>query len=699
MSAASLPHPIDFAARAPSERPATPPKPTEAEIILAWVRSLAARRMAWLEHLDAGEAQRVTDTEIGLAAVLADLDSPESERDWAQAEPAMRAVSRQIDACASALREDGEQPVARLAALLALSDVERDVLYVCLAIEFDPTLAPVYARLQRNPNLGYATEILTARLTGRPRQALLSRAMPLLRWQVVEVSDGAPGEPRPLRVDPHILDLACGRLTVDSVLLDVAAYLPQRPALPTWPVEALADTLGRALHEGMPVRATVVGARGSGRRTFAACVAARLGVSSLAIDTSAISDADWPKLYARAQRQGLLFGTSLIWHGDAPMRRKPTLPFVAPLQFVVAEPDFNPPHEAGLFEERIALPRPTIEERSALWRELVPISASWPEGELERLAERFALQVGDIAAMGARRELELRDAFARCRLVTRDRLGEFAQHIDCPFRRDDLVVCEALERRLDEFLFEASERGRFWEMPAAQRLFPRGTGLVALFTGSSGTGKTMTAQVIAAELGLDLFRIDLAASISKYIGETAKNLRRIFARAEEMSAVLLFDEADALFSKRTEVRDSHDRYANTDSNYLLQLIEDFRGIALLSSNKRENMDPAFFRRIRYVLDFAKPTGVERTKIWVRVVRELSGESAAEGLSPALARIAHAVEMSGAQIKLALLAAVFAARKEREPLQLHHLLQGVGRELAKEGRALTPKERERIERDG
>jgi SpoVK/Ycf46/Vps4 family AAA+-type ATPase len=246
-------------------------------------------------------------------------------------------------------------------------------------------------------------------------------------------------------------------------------------------------------------------------------------------------------------------------------------------------------------------------------------------------------------------------------------------------------------------LFEARERARFWEDGAARRLFPRGTSLVALFSGPSGTGKTMTAQVIAAELELDLFRIDLATCVSKYIGETAKNLREIFQRAEQMNAVLLFDEADALFSKRTEVRDSHDRHANTDTNYLLQLLESFRGIALLSSNKRENMDAAFVRRIRYILEFARPGAQERLRIWRGVVSELAGPAALGGLESLLERLARVLEMSGAQIKLAVLSALFASRHARQPLGVSHLLHGVGRELGKEGRGISPKERERIER--
>jgi SpoVK/Ycf46/Vps4 family AAA+-type ATPase len=261
------------------------------------------------------------------------------------------------------------------------------------------------------------------------------------------------------------------------------------------------------------------------------------------------------------------------------------------------------------------------------------------------------------------------------------------------------MLSTSLNALLDHFLFEAKERVRFWERPSARRLFPRGTGLVALMTGPPGTGKTMAAQVIAAELNLDLVRIDLASAINKYIGETAKNLRRVFARAAEMNAVLLFDEADALFSKRTEVRDSHDRYANADTNYLLQLLEDFEGVAILASNKMQNLDVAFVRRIRYVMDFPRPEPPERFAIFQRVLRELTSGNDADRLAPAMRALAETIDMSGAQIKLSVLAAVFMARRTRDALSLAHLLEGVDRELAKEGRSLTPKERERIAEHG
>jgi SpoVK/Ycf46/Vps4 family AAA+-type ATPase len=184
--------------------------------------------------------------------------------------------------------------------------------------------------------------------------------------------------------------------------------------------------------------------------------------------------------------------------------------------------------------------------------------------------------------------------------------------------------------------------------------------------------------------------------VSKYIGETAKHLSEIFRRAERMSAVLLFDEADALFAKRTEVKDAHDRHANTDTSYLLQLLEEFRGIAFLTTNRKGNMDPAFVRRIRYIFDFPAPEARERRRIWGNVLTALADAETEASLRPTLDRLAGGTAVSGAQIKNAVLASVFIARRRGEPLSGAHLLAGLHRELSKEGRSVSPRERARIE---
>ena len=251
---------------------------------------------------------------------------------------------------------------------------------------------------------------------------------------------------------------------------------------------------------------------------------------------------------------------------------------------------------------------------------------------------------------------------------------------------------------LKDLAYEAKTRAQFWDRPETRRLFPRGTGLTALLSGSPGTGKTMAAQVIAADLQLDLFRIDLARVVSKYIGETAKHLSDIFSRASRMSAILLFDEADALFAKRTQVKDSHDRYANADTSYLLELLEEFRGLALLTTNKRGNIDPAFYRRLRYVYEFPKPGAKERLEIWQRLVGELYGDQTRAALAATLQKLADEMPISPAQIKATVLASAFIARRQGRQVQPGDLLRALQREMSKEGRGVDGQIRNQVEQD-
>ena len=205
----------------------------------------------------------------------------------------------------------------------------------------------------------------------------------------------------------------------------------------------------------------------------------------------------------------------------------------------------------------------------------------------------------------------------------------------------------------------------------------------------------MAAQVIAAQVGLDLYRIDLSQVVSKYVGETATNLQRILSRTANMDVVLFFDEADALFARRTEVKDAHDRFANTDTDHLLQALENYGGIALLATNRKANIDPAFVRRLRYVMEFPKPDADQRWQIWARVISALAGDESLQRLGTFVQRLAADHELTGAQIKYAVLSALFAARRDGGGLTSAHLIRGLDREMSKEGRGLNERERVRL----
>jgi len=229
------------------------------------------------------------------------------------------------------------------------------------------------------------------------------------------------------------------------------------------------------------------------------------------------------------------------------------------------------------------------------------------------------------------------------------------------------------------------QRTTVYETWGFARSGSRGLGISALFAGASGTGKTMAAEVIADELRLDLYRIDLSSVVSKYIGETEKNLRRIFDAAEQGGVILLFDEADALFGKRSDVKDSHDRYANIEVSYLLQRMESYRGLAILTSNLKSSLDVAFLRRIRFAVQFPFPDAVQRAEIWRRAFP--AGMPSA-GLEPeALARL----NVAGGNIRNIALNAAFLAADAGEPVRMRHLLRAARSEYAKLERPLTDAE--------
>jgi len=269
-----------------------------------------------------------------------------------------------------------------------------------------------------------------------------------------------------------------------------------------------------------------------------------------------------------------------------------------------------------------------------------------------------------------------------CRLQSRARLDDLAQRIVSPATWEDLVLPEAQRSILPEIAVHVRQRSRVYQQWGFASKGERGLGISALFAGASGTGKTMAAEVLANELRLDLYRIDLSAVVSKYIGETEKNLRRLFDAAEAGGAILLFDEADALFGKRSEVKDSHDRYANIEVGYLLQRMESYRGLAILTTNFKSALDTAFLRRIRFVVQFPFPDAAQRAEIWRRV---FPSATPTEGLNiEALARL----NVAGGNIRNIALNAAFLAAEADEPVRHKHLLSAARAEYAKLEKPLT-----------
>jgi hypothetical protein len=661
------------------------------DAVLGRVRALATRRLLWLESLAAArsEADNLASLPVPLRVAFLDLDSPQDEDRYYQTDERCRELTAIAAGHERRIASQSDNVFQQLIEVLGATTAEADLLQVCLAAQLDPSLAQIYGYLEGDAaRRSYPTAALAARLCNCGRNPMWSPAGALARWQVLEVLEADPGESPPLRVDSHIVHFLQGGTEIDSELLGFASYVEPRPALPRWPVDEVTRRIEQALERGFPSRIWLVGQRLSGRRSLAANVARALGSPLVAIDTSRIGEREWSRVQVRIRRLALLHGSAIAWCGNQVLRACMSADMKLPLEFAVLEPPGEFPSDPGWREERIEMPRLLSHERRALWDEILPVSRTWEVDAQRRLSERYLLQAGEIAHVAAQSPESFEDVRRLAREFSRGRLDDLGHLLECPFRREDLQLPERLGKLLDEFLFEARDRVRFWEDDQVRRLFPRGTGLIGLMSGSPGTGKTMAAQVIAAELELDLYRIDLASTVNKYIGETAKNLKRLFARAADMNAVLLFDEADALFSKRTEVRDSHDRYANADTNYLLQLIEDYPGVALLATNKRQNMDEAFVRRVRYLMYFPRPDASQRLAIWRQVVRELAGAECEQALAKELGQVAEKIDATGAQIKNAALAAMFLSRQAGRAPGIEELRRGLERELSNQGSSVS-----------
>jgi SpoVK/Ycf46/Vps4 family AAA+-type ATPase len=306
---------------------------------------------------------------------------------------------------------------------------------------------------------------------------------------------------------------------------------------------------------------------------------------------------------------------------------------------------------------------------------------------IQALAERFTLTPAEIRTLAPKAAEGRETLWTACRSLSQGRLGRLATMLPCPFGWEDIVLPKDTKDHLKEIAAQTAHRTKVYDEWGFGRQRPLGRGITALFAGPSGTGKTMAAQVLAAEMGVVLYRIDLASVVSKYVGETEKNLRRIFDEAERLNAVLFFDEADALFGKRTQVKDAHDRYANIEVNYLLQRMESYEGLAILATNRKGDIDSAFLRRLRFIVEFSMPGVKERSVIW----RLALPEQALDG-APLLNEIdwellARKLEITGAAIKDIALESAFLACGKGKKIGMRHISIAINREMVKHGRVM------------
>jgi hypothetical protein len=318
---------------------------------------------------------------------------------------------------------------------------------------------------------------------------------------------------------------------------------------------------------------------------------------------------------------------------------------------------------------------PGFGERAAAWRELTGLD------DVTDVSAKFRLSIGQIEEAAQVALVYGRDLDAGAREASSSRLGTLAKRLKPTYTWGDLVVPDRQLDALHSISSYLRHRDQVLTDWGYERRVAKAQGLKILFAGESGTGKTMAAQVLASDLGLDIFQVDLATIVSKYVGETEKNLGRIFEAAQGSNAILFFDEADAMFGKRSEVTDAKDRYANIEVAYLLQRMETYSGAVILATNFRRNIDDAFLRRLDFVIDFPFPEAGDRERLWRGLVPPEA--PLARGVDFAL--LAQRFKLSGGAIRNCTLAAAFLAAEEGSTIDMAHLVRAVGVEYAKLGR--------------
>ncbi len=612
----------------------------------------------------------------------------------------------QVEAAAERAAHDGaDLRLRRLADRAGLLPVDVELLLVALLPDLDTRFERLYGYLnddvtRRRASVGLALQLVGAGGVAAAERSRLEPSRPLLRYGLLAVEDAdRPVLTRGLRVPDRVLAHLLGDDAPDAAL----------PGLLRTPVahrSPAARQLARALTAGVRLVHLREHVAGTGS---AAAVAAlgEAGLDAVVVDLGRLATAADPlSVAALAGREALLRGAGLVGgpveavaqaHPAALLRLIESAQPVLLVGSSTWDPGWAPTGPLVVDAPTLGVP-----ERVEVWRrELTGAGVSaTPELDAELTADglpgHLALGPDQIrrAVHAARTTAELRDGRVRgddlrrgVRAQNAGGLERLARRIEPEVQWDDLVLTPAVRRALVEVAGRARHRDTVLSEWRMRRGGGRGRGVAALFAGDSGTGKTMSAEVIAADLGLDLYTVNLATVVDKYVGETEKNLERIFSEAGGVNAVLFFDEADAVFGKRSDVKDAHDRYANIESAYLLQRLETFDGLAVLATNLRANIDDAFTRRLDAIIDFPTPTPPLRRALWVRCLASpLPVEDDVD-----LDFLAEAFEMAGGNIRSACTTAAYLAAAAASRVTMPLVIAAVEQEYRKLGRLVLERE--------
>ena len=580
--------------------------------------------------------------------------------------------------------------IDRVTSAFDLTPFERDLLLLIAGVEMDSELAALCASAGSRPHASFG---LALSVLPEPHWSALTPLRPLRRFRLLEPKDEQAIASSRLCIDERILHYLAGvnylepRLSpIVTLVGEPSAFAPGHRAVARTIVDALEARDGRIPLIGL------TGDDRSGQRDVAWVVSDALGLR-LHVARSRDLPAAPHELDAFArlwQREAALLDSALLV--DCEPESAATGALLAERLRGVVFVAAREPVASSRATRQFSVSKPNAGDQKALWLDALGPAASALNGALDAVASQFRFSAETIARTGEALSRTLsedpepdRALWRACRVAARTTLDDLAQRIEPNAGWDDLIIPAAQKSLLRQIVAHVRGRNTVYETWGFSGKGARGLGISALFAGESGTGKTMAAEILAGELRLDLYRIDLSSTVSKYIGETEKNLRRLFDAAERSGAILLFDEADALFGKRSEVKDSHDRYANIEVSYLLQRMEAYRGLAVLTTNSKTALDPAFQRRLRFVVQFPFPDQSQRERIWRGI---FPAATPLDGIDPAkLARL----NVAGGSIRNIALNAAFLAAESGEPVRMTHLLAAAHGEASKRERPFSEAE--------
>jgi ATPase family associated with various cellular activities (AAA) len=668
----------------------------------------------------------ISETEVDLL-----LRQPAGQPRWAGTAPAPLEHQSTLDELRRRNAQRREQSVhrgielrlERLEQIFGLDPFEIDALLVCLAVEMDLRYEKLYAYLQddvtkKRPSVGLVLNLLAPTIeAGFDARRYFSAEAALFRHHLLTLFDD-PAQPHPpllarsLGVDPRIVRYLLNSGALDERIRSLSTLIdPDEASTGPCVDEATRRRLVRLVQStaARPVIVHLRGPYGVGRHRMAAAVCHDVGLRLLSADAAQLphDTESGPTVVELVQREARLQGAAVLWKNFDTLLaedRKPRLAsFVDALKarptvtFLAGEARWEP-NEAlrATCLVNLELGRPSWTERRAFWSAALDGHDVDADVDLGALTTTFRFtggQIHDAAAMAVtlarlrgseRARLGAADLYEACRFQSNQRLSALARKIVPRYQWNDIILPGDRVERLREICNHMKYRERVHGEWGFDRKLSLGKGLSVLFSGPSGTGKTMAAEIIASTLGLELYKIDLSVVVSKYIGDTEKNLSRIFTEAETSNAILFFDEADALFGKRSGVKDSHDRYANIEIGYLLQRMEEYDGVVILATNLRKNMDEAFVRRLQFTVEFPFPDEKDRRRIWKGVWPDDTPRDPALDID----FMARRFEIAGGSIRNIALAAAFLAADDGNVVTMSHLMHATKREFQKMGKVVT-----------